>query len=257
MTGPFINDKGYEVPDNLILVIPHSTDNDGYWKEILEPLKGNPKRKWFTPHFYRCLPLNIGNQLGFGVKAIRDIELYWQGGESQVEIKYLNSDNEGKQFFSGHFGSGILTIQNSFFLKTTPGINLATIQPPNWFIPGCAAMTGVVETDNLRRDFTFNLKITVPNLKIFIQKGDLIGAFIPVKRYFVDDFDIKFVDEIFDPQLRKNESDSAVALGKERETVDKQKPNGVGRRYFNGIHIDNSEFLDHQKQIRKNKEGGN
>jgi hypothetical protein len=57
MNGPYINELGYEVPDNKILVVPFDLNNDGWHKEILKPLKGEIKREWFNPHFYYCLPL--------------------------------------------------------------------------------------------------------------------------------------------------------------------------------------------------------
>ena len=53
---------------------------------------------------------------------------------------------------------GVVTIQNRFTFRTPPDVNLMTINPPNYWIDGIQHMTGVIETDNLRRDFTFNLK---------------------------------------------------------------------------------------------------
>lgn len=249
MTGPYINDSGYEVPDNLILVVPHSHDNDGFWEEVIVPLKGKTKRDWFNTHFYFCLPLVIGNQYGFGIQSLRDFTLYWEGGDNEVKIDYLNSDNKEKQFITNGFRNGVVTIQNSFALKTPPGINIMTIQPPNSFIQGCAAMTGVIETDNIRRDFTFNLKITVPNIEITVKKGDLVGAFIPIPRYFVDNFEVKFVEDVFSHDIRVRESDDANALGKERAEIDAKNKNGIGRRYFNGENPDDTKYKNHQKRI--------
>lgn len=69
-----INDEGSEVPENTIIVIPHSqsTQNEGNWRDIIVPLRGINKRDWFTDHFlllfaitYRksiwiCNPINEG-----------------------------------------------------------------------------------------------------------------------------------------------------------------------------------------------------
>ena len=69
MKPPSINSEGFEVPTNTLVVVP----NRGIQKEqvspLLESLDGNFKRDLFTDHFYYCLPLNIGNQYGFIVKA--------------------------------------------------------------------------------------------------------------------------------------------------------------------------------------------
>jgi hypothetical protein len=251
MSGKYINDKGHEVPDNTILVVPHTLDHDGFYKEILKPLKGNPKRDWFNSHFYYCLPLTIGNQYGFVIESLRDFEVIWDGTEANPEITFLNEDNAGKQVIKNGFGSGIITIQNGFALKTPPGVNLMTIQPPNMFIPGCAAMTGVIETDQIKRDFTFNIKVTVANLKITVKKGDALGAFIPIPRYFVDNFDAKLISDIFDRELHANELEEVKILSNERNTVDKDRPHESGRRYFNGINSDGTSYPDHQKRVPK------
>lgn len=250
LTGPFINDPGYEVPENKILVVPHNKVGDGFWKDIIKPLKNNIKRDWFVSHFYYCLPLNIGNQYGFLIQSLLDFDIIWPGGEEPAEIIMVNSDNINKQFIKNTFRHGIITVQNPFALKTPPGINIMTIQPPNLFIPGTIAMTGVIETDQIRRDFTFNFKVTVPNYKIEIRKGDPLGAFIPIPRYFVDNFEVDFIEKYFSYELRLKESESAEKLGYERDIIDILKPHGSGRRYFNGKHIDNMPYHDHQKKIK-------
>ena len=249
MTGPYINDPGYQVPDNKILVVPHNINEDTFFDQIIQPLKGVPKRDWFDPHAYYCLPLTIGNQYGFIVKSLRDFDITWIGKKYDAEIKFLNNDNEEKQFIKNGFGSGIITIQNRFALKTPPGINIMTIQPPNMFIPGCSALTGVIECDNIRRDFTFNFKITIPNITISIRKGDPVGAFIPIPRYFVDNFEIEEVSKYFDNNLIQKEIKESSNLGVERTTVDKEKAHQSGRRYFNGVHSNGEKYQDHQKRL--------
>jgi hypothetical protein len=249
MTGPFLNDPGYEVPNNTILIVPSSSNNDGWYKDIIMPLKGEPKRDWFTPHFYYCLPLNIGNQYGFVIKSLRDFEITWDGTENDAQIKFLNEDNAEKQVIQTGFSQGIITVQNHFSIKTPIGINTMAIQPPNMFIPGCISMTGVIETDQIKRDFTFNFKMTIPNVTVTVKKGDPLGAFIPIPRYFVDQFDIALVTDIFDKELHENENKEAQRLTEERNGVDKTKPHQSGRRYFNGTNSDDTPYSDHQKRL--------
>ena len=250
MTGPYINDLNYEVPENKILVVPHALDYPSYFEEVITPLKGKPQRDWFYPHAYYCLPLTIGNQYGFLINSLRDFEVIWPGGPENAVITFLNNDNEEKQTIKTGFGTGIITIQNRFALKTPPGINLMTIQPPNAFIPGCAAMTGVIECDNIRRDFTFNLKVTVPNLKITIKKGDPIGAFIPIPRYFVDSFEVEDSLTHLPLEMVAKEILESNTLSTERNTVDVQRAHSSGRRYFNGEHSDGIKYTDHQKRFK-------
>lgn len=252
MTGPYFNDPGYEIPENTILTVPFIKENKDLYKEVVEPLKGNPKRDWFTSHFYYCLPLNIGNQYGFVIKSLRDFTMEWDGSTNNpydVNIEFLNKDNEEKQRIHFGFGEGIVTIQNLFTLRTPENINLLTIQPPNMFLPACVAMTGVVETDQIRRDFTFNIKITIPNFKITVKKGDPLGAFIPIPRNFVENFELKSALDLFDESVYNNELAEQARLGEERKGIDKTKPHESGRRYYNGVHTDGSKYRNHQKRL--------
>lgn len=249
-TKKYINLNDNDVPENTIVVVPFTVNGMPHSDEIIEPLAGKIKRDWFTSHFYYCLPLNIGNQYGFLIKSAANFDVIWDGTDSDAVITFLDNDHFGKQSVDGHFGHGIVTFQNMFSLKTPPGVNLMTVQPPNIFIPGCSIMTGVVEADQIRRDFTFNLKITVPNYKISIRKGDAIGAFIPVPRYFVDSFKISTIYEVFDIETHIAEVSDAIELGRQREIDDKVKPHESGRKYFNGEHAFGEPYADHQKHIK-------
>jgi Family of unknown function (DUF6065) len=249
MTGPYINDLGYEVPKNKILVIPIAINASTHFEEIVDPLKGKAKRDWFNPHAYYCLPLTIGNQYGFLIKSMRDFDIIWDGTTNDAKINFLNNDNQEKQHIKTGFKDGIITVQNNFSLKTPPNINLMTIQPPNLFIPGCIALTGVIECDNIRRDFTFNFKVTVPNISISVRKGDPLGAFIPIPRNFVDEFVLEKVENYFDESFIQKENEEARKLSVERTTVDLQKNHQSGRRYFKGIHTDETKYVNHQKNM--------
>lgn len=128
-----------------------------------------------------------------------------------------------------------------------------TIQPPNYSIPGTYNLTGVIETDNLRRDFTFNLKLTDPGRTIHVRKGDWLGAFIPIPRYFVDKFEIKYGLDVFDEELINNDLLDGEELGRQRNNEDQEKPHQSGRKYFNGEHAFGCPYPDHQKRVVSGK----
>jgi len=109
-------------------------------------------------------------------------------------------------------------------------------------------MTGVIETDNLSRDFTFNLKVTKPNIYVTIKAGDPIGAFIPIPRYFADRFTIKYADELFTPEEIDLEYKAGTELARQRQQEDILKPHAAGRKYFQGTDAWNNPFPDHQKK---------
>ena len=193
-----INDGINNVPEKTIAVFSDATSNyiSSKDKNRLSNLieKPSKKRDWFTPHFYKCLPLAIGNQYGFVIKSEFDFGFIWNGQEGRDGITLFFNENEedlSKKYprIESHFGSGIITINPPLWLRTPPGVNLMTINPPNFIIPNITVMAGVIETDNLRRNFTFNLKIQIPNLEVFIPKGTPLAAFIPIPRYYCDSFD--------------------------------------------------------------------
>jgi len=262
----YINDKDNPVPDKKILYLYENEqlaiDNDHRIEDVLVSLKGNIKRRWFLEPFYSCLPLTIGNQYGYAVKACQDIEVYSPGNKGPVSLrledkKPRHDENRVQRYYT-NFQNGVLTVENAFFIKTPPGINIMTIQPPNFFIPGLHCMTGVVETDNLRRGFTFNIKVTQEKTWIKIKKGDLLAAFIPIPRFFVDSFSLEPADKYFSKEIILNDQKSGEILQIQRDTRvevggDIGKVADMGRRYFNGVHYDDQEFdNEHQKRIKYN-----
>jgi len=248
-----------QVPENTIIAIGDSPAFMGCHKHILESLAGNPRRDWFVKHAYHCLPLTVANQYGFAIKSLYTFRAIWDGGDEQrnVQIEILGGDGttpehqQPCQFVNSHFGMGTVTIQNRFVLRTPPGVNLMTINPPNIFVDGVHHMSGVIESDNLRRDFTFNLKLTRPNHPVTVNQGDYIGCVLPVPRYFQDRFQIQDGADVYQYDQLQNEHKTMLEFGVERRERDPAKPHGNGKRYFHGEDIWGNRFLDHQKTVRR------
>jgi hypothetical protein len=249
----YINDDGLEVPENTIAVIATEDDNVDY-NSCVKSLIGQPNRDWFIKYASFCLPLTIANQYGFAIIAQHDADLFWDGSMNlQIDSQGFNNHNSIQQY-SNEFGPGVLTLDHKFLFRTPTGISLMAIQPPNYFIDGLQVVSGVVETDNLRRSFTFNIKVTTLNKKISIKKGDWLAAFIPVQRNFVEKFKLVPGKELFSQEILDNEKKNNVALAWQRNNHkdfggDGGKINGSGRRYFKGIHADGSSYKNHQKRI--------
>jgi hypothetical protein len=249
--------QGNNVPDKTIAVFPvagnysfyDNKKNDRLSKIIEKPSK---KRNWFNSHFYRCLPLTIGNQYGFVIKSEFDFTFIWDGGDSPDSIKFWFNEEQielDKKFprIETHFGSGIITISPPFILRTPPGVNLMTINPPNYVIPNITVMTGVVETDNIRRNFTFNLKVQMPNIPVELAAGAPLAAFIPIPRYYGDSFELKYAEEIFDEKTIDEEFQANEDTSIFRREVEPTLPYTVGRQYFKGEDVYGNKFPDHQK----------
>lgn len=245
--------QGKNVPDKTIVVFNVSQYSKKNQKERMFNLidKLPKKRDWFTPHFYRCLPLVIGNTYGFVIKSEFSFSAVWNGGASDKDTK-LTFEGDSKLIknsfprIATHFGSGIVTVDPPFFLRTPPGINLMTINPPNFILPNVTVMTGVVETDNLRRNFTFNLKLQIPNIEVKFPAGVPLAAFIPIPRYFVDSFELKMAEEVFVNEDILDEQTAEQLSATKRKTTDLLNKYGVGRDYFRGVDPYGNPFPDHQ-----------
>ena len=242
------------VPDSSIMVVTEHIEFEPTINEIITDLRGELKREWFQKHAYWCLPLVIANQYGYGIKSLSTFEVEWNGGDSpdDVSITFLDDSETHMQDIKSWFGMGVFTIQNKFTLQTPKGVNLMTMNPPNQFIDGLINMNGVIETDNLKRDFTFNIRLTRPHHKIRINKGDIISAFIPIPRYFVDGFNIVSGREVSSKEYIEHIEQAAKDFTAERIGPDREKPGTNGRRYFNGEDVYGCPYLDHQKRIEKN-----
>lgn len=238
------------VPKDTLLVITENDYFNDLPEKLIEDLKGNKKRDWFHDHAYFCLPLSIGNQHGFIIKAAYDFQVFWDGGKNPSNVIVQTAyDKQHLQKISSHFGMGTVTIQNRWQYRTSEGVNLLIFNPPNYYIDGIIHMTAMVETDNLRRDFTFNLKITRPNTWIEIKEGTPIGCVLPYPRHYFDNFKIKLAQDVISKDIIEEERRTANYAGIERSQIDSKYKGGNGYRYMNGEDIYGCPFKDHQKTL--------
>lgn len=252
------------VPDKTILAVPYDDYYRGKQDHVFVSLVGHNQRPWFNRHAYYCLPLTIGNQYGFAVRSMHDFTVIWDGGGGldACKIEILSTpepDQAHIQKISSHFGMGVITVQTAFTLRSPPMVNLITMNPPNSYIDGLTNLTGVVEADNLRRDFTFNLKLTRPGHQVRVNKGDLLSAFLPYPRDFFEHYQLRGAETVLTDEEIHEEQRIMREFGRERSEVDVKKPHGNGRRYHRGVDIEDTPFPNlHQKNLtahRKKRDG--
>lgn len=243
-----LNDGTNNVPDNTIVAFSDNLDFD---INLIEHLitKPDKRRQWFNPEFYHCSPLVLGNQQGFMIRAPFDFAFEWDGGDGPESLKLWTDAPHHNRFDPIHssFGKGVLSINPPYVLRTPPGVNLITINPPNFIIPNVTVMTGTVETDNLRRNFTLNLKIHLPNIKVQVAAGDPIGCILPVPRGFADGFTLKKDYEVFKEDVILEEMNASLDAGNHRSEMEPNMPNQVSRHYFEGRDVYGNYFSNHQK----------
>ncbi len=252
------------VPDKTILyfpVIPENNLKPFNLKEIdlfLKPLNLDYKREWFNSHFYKCLPLSIGNMQGFVFSFPYTISVLWNGGnlpsDLTIEVFEDFKPYEGINFISpsSEFGNGILTIHYPLTFKTPPGINLMTISPPNFPLLGLSPMTGVVESDNLRFSFTLNIKIDLIDTKLIILPNTPLVGMIPIPRYFCDSFELKNAYDIFNKEIIEEELNVVFEHSKKRKEANSKKEYVGDKTYYSGFDIKGNKFKNHQIPKKKN-----
>ena len=220
---------------------------------FLKPLNTDHKRNWFTPQFYKCLPLSIANMQGLAFSSPFSFDVLWDGGKGTEAIFINTYDDSGILNFnetihvgiSSHFGHGIFTFNLPIMLKTPPNINLMTIAAPNYPLPGISPMSGAVETDNLSFTFTLNFKIDIPNVVIKVEKGYPIMGIIPIPRNYCDSFQLLNGYDI----LNKDDIEEERQISYEQSVSrDEQNKNNLkqDKRYYRGTDIRNNKFKNHQ-----------
>ncbi len=246
------------VPDKTIAYIPVIAPEgieefDMNISRFLKPSNENYKRHWFNSHFYKCLPLSIANMQGLVFSSPFSLDVFWNGGNNTEDLLLNAYDDSGIKnietgnhvHFTSEFGYGIFTAHFPVMLKTPPGVNLMTIAPPNYPLPGISPMSGVVEADNLTFTFTLNFKVDIPNVVIKIEKDYPIMGIIPIPRYYCDSFSLINAYDILDKDDIEDQRQICDEQGKSRleQNNNKEKQD---RRYFRGIDIRNNKFKNHQ-----------
>ena len=246
------------VPEKTIACIPVIQDESILpfnmdISSFLKPLNKNHKRDWFTPHFYKCLPLSIANMQGFAFSSPFSFDVFWNGENKTESIsfniyddtKIHNFERMSQVSVTSEFGFGIFTMHFPLILKTPPNVNLMTIAPPNYPLPGISPMSGVIEADNLSFTFTLNFKIDLPNTLIKIEKNYPLMGIIPIPRYYCDSFELVNAYDILNKDDIEEQRQIAREQANDRDKQNKynEKPDG---RYYKGTDIRNNKFKNHQ-----------
>ena len=250
-------DDDFVVPDNTIAVFPITPEETGIkpfdmnFSEFLNPLNNTHKRYWFTPHFYHCLPLSIGNMQGFVFSVPFGFDAMWNGGNRPEDMHIEYHEDYSKYYgtnavsITSEFGNGILTFHAPVALKTPPGVNLMTIAPPNFPLGGMSPMTGVVESENLRFTFTFNIKMDLPNLNIRVPANTALVGILPIPRYFCDSFTAVSAFDLFDQTVIDEEKKVIFEHSMSRK-LSNETGAGFDKLYYKGADIRGNKFKDHQ-----------
>jgi len=228
------------------------SDAEGW---IIEP--GSPRRGWMddTNGFaYRCLPLSIANQAGWVVRCPCDVRAVWNGGDLKTDTRVVLPSGAGSyaQQVTSHFGWGIITFSIPWVFRTPPGYALIVRGPTNFFLPGLAALDGIVETDWATSTFTMNWQVVDPDREVRFSMGDPICMLIPYRVDQLERFRPVQMRLESNPQLEREyrtwaESRRSFNANPERKAEDWQKD------YFRGETTGGSKAREHRSRLKLRK----
>ena len=214
------------------------------------------KRKFmdetWNGYAYRCLPMTVANGFGWTVLNNHRFTVKWNGGNQLTDTIILYDKlADGKNPYNpavSHFGTGILTFNVGFLIRTPEKINLYVKGPANSPKRGITALEGIVETDWLNFTFTMNWKITEPNYEIVFEKDEPICTFFPYPRNYIEQFDAISKNITLDPDVHKKYTEYAKSRSEYNANL---KTNGAkGQRdYLRGVDKEGNSFDDHQNSI--------
>ena len=219
------------------------------------------RRQWMdnTPESfaYRCLPLVVANQHGWEVFTPTGVTARWNGGDrvEDVEVELdqpLAMNTPGSAM--ANFGSGILTFEMGFLMRTPPGWNIWVSGPVNQPKEGICALSGVIETDWSPYSFTMNWRFTRPG-EVRFEAGEAVAHVFPVRRDLFERFTPEIKSLHTDPKAyqqmeiwRESRSDFAGRLKQnDPDAVEEKWQKG----YYRGLMPDGSKGpSDHKTKIR-------
>jgi Family of unknown function (DUF6065) len=150
---------------------------------------------------YRCLPLNVANQLGWDLLVREPFTAVWNGGTGQKDVEVTATSDRFPYGVSGFFGHGLLTFNLGYLFRTPKEVDLLVCGPFNHPKDGLHPLTGIVETDWSHATFTMNYVFTRPDHPVSFDEGEPFCRIVPVQRHLAERLDaqIRPVDD--DPEL--------------------------------------------------------
>lgn len=159
------------------------------------------KRDWmdntFDGHAYRCFPLSLTNQLGWGFSFPEDIVVQWDGNDSEQggHIDVL----KGKKYVDVNRGSATLIFNIGWYFKTDPDVSLFFFGPPNLVIDGATPLNNLISTSFWSSPVPVSWKITKPNVPITFKANEPVFAVMPISLTQLQDSVMTLMDNPEDP----------------------------------------------------------
>lgn len=153
----------------------------------LEPLSA--KRQWATdlpyPHVYKCFPVTLANQMGWGISFPDDIIFEWDGNKNVLpsSIKVLS----GHKWVYLDRGWGTVSFKTGLVFKTKEDVSMLSYPVPNQFTDGFQIFTTLISTSFFESPWQVAGQVTRSNYKIVIPANTPVSAVMPISLSHLND----------------------------------------------------------------------
>jgi hypothetical protein len=177
---------------------------------ILEPLSA--KRNWmdntFESHAYKCFPVSLTNQLGWGISFPEDISFIWDGvtDSSPDHVKILSGE---KYAYPGR-ANGTISFYSGIVFRTNENLSLLSMPVPNLFIDGAVPFTTLISTSFYTGELPIAWMITKPNEVITIKAGTPVISVMPIDLEALNNSEMVFQPLSKFPQNIYNDNNAAA-----------------------------------------------
>ena len=218
---------------------------------------GAVDREWMSStdqrFAYRCLPLNLANQLGWDLLNRESFTAIWNGGTGPKDVSVKTMSGGRPYGVSGFFGHGILTFNMGYLFRTPEEVDLLVSGPPNHPKDGIHALTGVVETDWTHATFTMNYVFTRPDHPVVFEAGEPFCRILPIQRHLATSLqaEIRPIDD--DPELAsayRDWSEKRLAFNRDLKVPDSEaRAQRWQKDYFRAADATEEQRKSHQVKL--------
>lgn len=147
---------------------------------ILEPLP--VKREWATdlpyPHVYKCFPMTLANQMGYGISFPDDIIFEWDGNKNILPSSIRVTS--GHKWIYMDRGWGTVSFKTGLIFKTDEDVSMLSYPVPNQFVEGFQIFTTLIATSFFESAWQVAGQVTRSNYKIILPARTPVSAVMPI-----------------------------------------------------------------------------
>jgi hypothetical protein len=232
------------------------TIREGYGEVATLSIKRDWMDNTYDAHAYKCFPVGLTNQLGWGISFPEDISFIWDGVTDSTpdHVKILSGE---KYAYSGR-ANGTISFNTGVMFTTDENVSLLSMPVPNLFIDGAVPFTTLVSTSFFPGELPCAWMITKPNEVITIKAGTPVIAIMPIDLENLQNSEINFQPIESLPQSKFDSTEysnvvynlnrTATWSNFYRDAVDHLK-NSIGKHQVKAIRLKVNHELNKRNDI--------